>query len=37
MFVRTGFTAGGDVLNCDTYEVGLHAALEVGFLFYFAV
>uniref|UniRef100_A0A7S3RA34 amino-acid N-acetyltransferase n=1 Tax=Dunaliella tertiolecta TaxID=3047 RepID=A0A7S3RA34_DUNTE len=25
-----GFTAGGDVLNCNTFEVGLHAALELG-------
>lgn len=24
-----GFTAGGDVLNCNTFEVGLCAALEV--------
>ncbi|KAI8462509.1 MAG: N-acetylglutamate synthase [Monoraphidium minutum] len=25
-----GFTAGGEVLNCNTYDVGLHAAVELG-------
>lgn len=24
-----GFTAAGEVLNCHTYDVGLHAAVEV--------
>ncbi len=24
-----GFTAAGEVLNCNTYDVGLHAAIEV--------
>ncbi|EFJ51352.1 hypothetical protein VOLCADRAFT_57336 [Volvox carteri f. nagariensis] len=25
-----GFTAAGEVLNCNTYDVGLHAAAELG-------
>lgn len=25
-----GFTAAGEVLNCNTYDVGLHAAMELG-------
>ncbi|GLC55697.1 hypothetical protein PLESTB_001015800 [Pleodorina starrii] len=25
-----GFTASGEVLNCNTYDVGLHAAAELG-------
>jgi len=25
-----GFTAAGEVLNCNTYDVGLHAAVELG-------
>ncbi|KAG2485158.1 hypothetical protein HYH03_016048 [Edaphochlamys debaryana] len=25
-----GFTASGEVLNCNTYDVGLHAAVELG-------
>ncbi|KAF8060080.1 NAGS2 [Scenedesmus sp. PABB004] len=25
-----GFTAGGEVLNCNTYDVGLHASIELG-------
>jgi amino-acid N-acetyltransferase len=24
-----GFTAAGEVLNCNTYDVGLHAAVEL--------
>jgi amino-acid N-acetyltransferase len=24
-----GFTAGGEVLNCNTYDVGLHASIEL--------
>lgn len=24
-----GFTAAGEVLNCNTYDVGLHAAMEL--------
>ena len=27
---RVGYTASGEVLNCNTYDVGLHAAIEVG-------
>lgn len=27
-----GFTAAGEVLNCNTYDVGLHAAVEVSAL-----
>lgn len=30
MFSPAGFTAGGEVLNCNTYDVGLHAAVELG-------
>eukprot|EP00775_Hariotina_reticulata_P009748 gene9748-9906_t len=25
-----GFTAAGEVLNCNTYDVGLHASIELG-------
>jgi amino-acid N-acetyltransferase len=25
-----GFTAAGEVLNCNTFDVGLHAAVELG-------
>lgn len=29
LLTNIGFAAGGEVLNCNTYDVGLHAAVEL--------